>query len=41
MLKLLRDDMVRSEDAPPLKLFAQGIRSDQTRTKYTQGPSGR
>ena len=35
-MKLLRDEMERTEDADPLELFNQGIRSEVTRYKYTK-----
>ena len=35
-MKLLRDDMVRAADAPPLALFEQGIRAEETRARYTR-----
>ena len=35
-MKILRDDMVRAADANPLDLFHQGIRSEETRGRYTR-----
>ena len=35
-MKLSRDDIVRSESAPPLELFVQGIKAEETREKYTR-----
>ena len=35
-VKILRDDMVRAADANPLDLFYQGIRSEETRGRYTR-----
>ena len=35
-MKILRDDMVRTADADPLDLFYQGIRSEETRGRYTR-----
>ena len=35
-MKLLRDEMVRTGDAPPLDLLKQGIRADETRGRYVR-----
>ena len=35
-MKLLRDEMVRAGETPPLELFAQGVRSEATLEKYTK-----
>ena len=35
-MKLTKDEMVRSKDASPLELFAQGIRARETQEKYTR-----
>ena len=35
-MKLLRDDIVRAGDTDPLDLMRQGIRSEETRDKYTR-----
>lgn len=35
-MKLTKDDIITSKEEPPLSLFSQGIKSDETRRKYLQ-----
>ena len=35
-MKITRAEFERTKDAPPLEMFAQGIKAEETREKYTR-----